>query len=369
MIKVGITEAHGMAVESSQHPPPGVEYSFLTPSRSNFRFIRSPIKGYYQSYEADRSDLIEAIMSPVKAGQRWILSCANLQEAVAFSFLGAPLPRRWRIAHIKRLFAADNFKKLVFWSEAGRRTLHTYGRIEDAAILAKATVVYPAVRRVPDDRIRVRDSTVTTLLFSGDFFRKGGVNVVDAFERVQRSHPAARLVLCCDESLDFNTPNTALRSEYLSKIRENAGIQWLGRIRRDRLLSEVLPQTDIYLLPTYNETFGMAVLEAMAFGIPVIATNYFAIPEMLEDEVSGLLIDTSAWDCDQLFRGYVVDRIPPDFREHVTEQLVHRIERLVESVALRKAIGLAALEVARTKFSFETRNSRMLAIYREATEE
>ena len=367
VIRVGISEAHGMAVEASKSPPPGVEYTFLTPQPSGVRFIRSPIKGFYRRFDAGACDLIEAIISPVKTRDRWIYWCADLAEPAAFNFLGAPLPRSVRMAYLERLFLRDNFKKLVLWSHAGYETLKTYGGIDDERLLRKATVVYPAVREMADELVQFgRAGDPVQLLFSGDFFRKGGVNVVDAFERIQRIHPATQLVLCCDEQIDFNTPNAAMRTEYLGKIAANPGVQWRGRIKRDDLIHHVLPRTDIYLLPTYNEAFGMAILEAMSAGIPVVATNLFAIPEMIEHDVSGLLIDISRWDCERLFRGYVVNEIPADFREHVTDQIFEHLRRLIESPELRRTLGLGGLAVARTKFSFEVRNAKMLAIYREA---
>lgn len=47
-----------------------------------------------------------------------------------------------RIGYIKRLLLRDNFKKLIFWSQAGKDTLHTYGGIDDERILEKVAVVY-----------------------------------------------------------------------------------------------------------------------------------------------------------------------------------------------------------------------------------
>jgi glycosyltransferase involved in cell wall biosynthesis len=365
-IRVGFTEAHGMAAETSRFPPAGVQYSFVRPQPPpSIRLIRSPIKGYLGRYESDQHDLIEAIMSPAATDNRWILSCANFQEVTAFSLFEWPVPRSLRVAYISSVLLRDNCKKLIFWSNAGRATLQTYAGVRDEALLNKATVVYPAVRLVPDTLINFADSDVT-ILFSGDFFRKGGVNVIDAFERAQRRYSSLKLLLCCDEKIDFTTPNEPLRKEYLEKIRRNDGIVKLGRVPRDRLVAEILPKTDIYLLPTYAEAFGMSVLEAMAFGIPVIATNYFAIPEMLEHDVSGLLIDISRFDCDRMFRGYVVDDIPVTFREYVTEQLFTSLCRLIASADERRRLGLAALRVARTRFSFGERNQKMLEIYRQA---
>ena len=366
-IRVGFTEAHGMAVEASQFPPPGVEYSFLKAQRAASRLVRSPIKGYYQRYDSPAHDVIEAVLSPIATKNRWVYSCENLQAAAAFNILGVPLPRSIRVAYIANLLTQDNCRKIVFWSQAGRDTLQTYAGIEDEALLKKTTVVYPAVRRAPDQSVRFHEADDIRLLFTGDFFRKGGVNVVDAFERAQQRYPAIRLIVCCDETIDFRTPNAALRSTYLDKLTRNPGIEMLGRIRRDDLVNIILPRTDVYLLPTYAETFGMSVLEAMAFGIPVIATNHFAIPEMLEHDVSGLLIDTSGFDTERLFRGYVVDQIPDDFRQQVTDQLFAYLCRLIESVEERRRFGLAGLHVARTRFSFETRNRKMLDVYKRAT--
>jgi glycosyltransferase involved in cell wall biosynthesis len=365
-IRIGFTEAHGMAKEVAANPPDGVQFSFLRARpRSRLDLIGSPIKGYFGHYDAVDVDVIEAIMSPIRTNSRWVCSLAHFAEACAFDIAGAPIPRSLRVAYIKRLFSRANFKKVVFWSNAAYQTLSTYGGIDPAELRGKDAVVYPAVRRIPDELVRYGDRDIR-LFFSGDFFRKGGVNVIDAFERARKRYPGISLTVCCDERIDFNTPNQALRNEYLHKLKTLPGIVNKGRISREKLIAEVYPETDIFLMPTYIETFGMAVLEAMAFGIPVISTNHFAIPEIIEDTVSGLLIDTSRIDAERLFKGYVVRDIPRDFREYMTDAVFSHLCRLIDSAELRKSIGQAGLEVARTKFSFERRNARMGEIYREA---
>lgn len=365
-IRVGLTEAHGLAQEASRFPAEGVQYSFVQPlPGSRFRMIGSPIKGFLGHYEADGVDLIEAVLSPIRTRSRWVYSLGDFPGACAFDFAGAPLPRAVRVAYLKNLFSRKNFKKLMFRSKAGLETLSSYGGIDPASLDGKVTVVYPAVRRVADDCVRFSDGDLR-LFFSGEFFRKGGVHVVDAFERARRRYPGISLTICCDERIDFNTSNQSLRTEYLHKIKTLPGIQHKGRIPREQLMTEVYPDTDIFLMPTYVESFGLAIVEAMAFGIPVISTNHFAIPEIIEDGVSGLLIDTSRFECDRLFVGYTVRDIPPDFRAYMTDAVFNHLCRLIESLELRRSIGLAALNVARTKFSFDRRNAAMLDIYRQA---
>jgi glycosyltransferase involved in cell wall biosynthesis len=228
-------------------------------------------------------------------------------------------------------------------------------------ILDKATVVYPAIRQVPDNLLS-RPSNRIRLLFSGDFFRKGGVNVIDVFERLQRSYPNLNLRVCCSETTDFNTTNDALKNEYLHRIKTNAAIEF-GRVSREKMLNEVLPQTDVYLLPTYHEAFGFAILEAMAYGIPVVATNCFAIPEIIAHEHDGFLIDISQFDVKKLFPGYRVAQIPTAFRESVNEQLYCYLEKLIRSDDVRCGIRKNSVATARTKFSFATRNWAVQSIY------
>jgi len=261
----------------------------------------------------------------------------------------------------------QNFKKLIFWSNAGLKTLKNYGKLSSHIIDAKTTVVYPAVRHVPDELLHEPNkSNRFNILFSGAFFIKGGVNVIDAFERVLKVHPDATLTLCCDEKIDFFTLNSALKEEYLKKIKNNKNILFMGRVPRERLLTDILPHADIYLLPSYQEAFGFALLEAMAWGVPVIASNIFAIPEMIEDHVNGILIDILDFNPHKIFRGSVVNTIPADFQKRVTDSLYTAIIELLESPSLANKFSTAGISIARSKFSFETRNQRMLDIYREA---
>ena len=363
LVRVAFTERHGMAKELAEFPPPGVSYSFIKPLPKKNLLVRSGIKGYLGHYESAEHDVIEAILSPIVTSNRWIYSIANFQEATTFNLLGCPLPRSTRVAYLRYLMSKKNFKKLIFWSKSGRETLHSYGGLGEGWMQEKVAVVYPAIREVPDELIRFSSRQVN-ILFSGDFFRKGGANVVDAFEKAQQIYPGIRLRLCCDEQ-DFCTMNEPLRQEYLDKVRSNGAII-CGRVPREKLIEEILPETDIYLLPTYTEAFGFAILEAMAYGIPVISTNYFAIPEMISHGATGFLVDTSGFDCDKLFRGYLVNEIPEAFNRHVTENLFTYLCQLIESPELRSEFGREAMAVARSKFSFAARNRAMQEIYREA---
>ncbi|MFW5869279.1 MAG: glycosyltransferase family 4 protein [Planctomycetota bacterium] len=322
------------------------------------------MKCYFTRYDLSRCDIVEAVLSPVKTSRPWVYSLAVFQEALAFGTHWCPLPKTLRLAIMNRMFRAPNFKAFLFWSKAGLRTMSDYGNISDASLLDKAHVVYPAIREIPLGSSR-SSSDAVQIVFLGDFVRKGGVNVVDAFEHVQRKHPSIHLRMCCDEHIDFRQNSSHLRAEYLERIRANPNIS-MGRVSHREMNDRVWPTTDIYLLPTYGEAFGFAALEAIAHGVPVICTNIVALPEIVEDGHSGRVINVDRWDYDRMFRGYCVDGVPHEVSEYVTQQLIEHLMELVENPALRRRLGEGGRDVANSRFSVQARKETLSEIYEKA---
>ena len=76
----------------------------------------------------------------------------------------------------------------------------------------------------------------------------------------------------------------------LIKLAEQLGIsekiEWAGRTS---LIPQYLSQMDVFVLPSLYEGFGLVLLEAMDAGVPIIASNNSAIPEVLGEDFLGLV--------------------------------------------------------------------------------
>lgn len=358
-MKIGVTEMHGIADEYLKNPPENVSFHKLKVINSPCdKLITSTAKGVLRRYDSSNVDLIEAPLFPILTEKPWIYTPADAHSAMAFGFINMPTPRFLREIFLRRIFEKRNFKALIFKSNAGLETLCEYPILNSKAIRDKSTVIYPAIREISNDLIQINNNSLN-IVFVGDFFRKGGVHVVDAYLELKEKYKHLNLYLYSDPEL--KTKNEKLRQKYKALIVKNKIP--LSLVSRDELFKNVYPNAGIFVSPTYQETFGFAILEAMAFGIPCVSTNIFAIPEIIEHESSGYLIDIKDCEFIKSIKGYVFDYIPDKFHKETSEKLYSVLEKLVQNDLMRKNFSLNSLNTARTKFSINNRNEIMKELY------
>ncbi|MBN1433557.1 glycosyltransferase family 4 protein [Candidatus Fermentibacterales bacterium] len=187
-----------------------------------------------------------------------------------------------------------------------------------------------SVSRSPGPRIS--DDVRTVLLVGTVEPRKG---VLEAVEALSRSG-ADRAKLLIVGKPDYNAPYAAMVRERIRQLGMQERVEFLGMVDQAEL-ERLYSASDIFLLPSRWEGYGMAIAEAMARGLPVVATAVGAVPELVKDGVNGLLVE------------------PRD-----TGGLADAISTLSADVQLRRRISGAAYE---TSLSFPTWEETCATIY------
>jgi glycosyltransferase involved in cell wall biosynthesis len=106
--------------------------------------------------------------------------------------------------------------------------------------------------------------------------------------------------------------------------------------------AQVLRRSDIVVLPTFIENLPMVILEAFAYGVPVITTPVAAITEVVENERNGLLVPVGDIGA-----------------------LVNALSRLIADTDLRQRLGRAAREDHARAYDIQDYAVRMVGLWRE----
>ncbi len=134
---------------------------------------------------------------------------------------------------------------------------------------------------VPDLKKRYAGTNEKILIHISNFRPvKRLKDVVDVFERVNRDIPS-RLLMVGD-----GPEGPAVHRHILSRGLEDK-VHFLGKQER---VVELLSVSDLCLLTSEKESFGLVALEAMACGVPVIASTAGGLPEIVKDGITGYLL-------------------------------------------------------------------------------
>ena len=104
-------------------------------------------------------------------------------------------------------------------------------------------------------------------------------DVIRVFARIRRAMPAT-LVMIGDGPERVDAENEA------RDLAVNDDVRFLGRLDS---VASLLQASDLFILPSQTESFGLAALEAMACGAPVVASRAGGLPEVIDDGVNGIL--------------------------------------------------------------------------------
>lgn len=200
------------------------------------------------------------------------------RHRTVYTNLGLPIRSHWEskpvgrahdrvVREIDAYGCMSRFALDVFANEYGRQGVLMQGGVN----LSRFT---PAASREPDP----------TILFSAalDQPQKGGRFLVDAFAMLLREEPTARLWL----SGPGNPSSLLARAP--DPVRERITALDIGGPQDQ---AERYGRAWVTALPSRNDSFGMVVVESLACGTPVAASNHSALPELVDEDETGSLCD------------------------------------------------------------------------------
>lgn len=162
---------------------------------------------------------------------------------------------------------------------------------------------------------------------------KDQATLLRAFQQLVRELPSAHLILVGDGALRTELERLARDLEIAQRA------HFLGE-RQD--IASLLRAMDVFCLPSLTEGTSLTLLEAMATGLPVVATAVGGNPEVVADQVSGLLVEPGQ----------------PD-------QLAHALLRVFRNREGARYLGDAGREVVRQRYSMEAMVQRYAGIYQQ----
>lgn len=197
-----------------------------------------------------------------------------------------------------------------------------------------------------DDRWKLDRCDRKSILFVGRFDRlKGGDLAVDAFVQVFSKHPDAELVIAgCDrgyrddhgklwsvhEYADDRIPSLACRDR----------IRFVGQ-QSPAELAALRRRANVVVVASRFETFGYTAAEAMAMGCPLVVTRAGGLCEVVDDGLSGLVVDSDSVDA-----------------------LAEGLLRILEDDSLANRLGESAVADCAARFSPEVVAQKSMAFYR-----
>lgn len=171
------------------------------------------------------------------------------------------------------------------------------------------------------------------ILFAGTVnARKGYADMIKAFAKIARE--------CHDWKIVFAGNGEIKQGEELAKSlgieSQTVFLGWVSGDAKDKAFKE----SEIFCLPSYAEGFPMAVLDAWAYGLPVITTPVGGIPDIAEDGKNMLLFDAGD-----------------------TEKLAYNMKVLIDNEDLRNQIINESIKLAKTTFNIDTINKQIESLY------
>jgi glycosyltransferase involved in cell wall biosynthesis len=191
------------------------------------------------------------------------------------------------------------------------------------------------------------DNSLCRFVYVGRLVRSKGVDLLlEAFEEVAARGCAISGLIIGEGPLREKLRSQAEAAGILGSSADQLGTVYFGGWKSQSEVAQLLTAQDCLILPTLLESGGAVLLEAMAVGLPVIATKWGGPAEYVDDSC-GILV-------------------PPNSRESLVAGLADAMERLALDPELRHRMGAAGRRKIERFYTWDTKIDRIIDFYKQA---
>ncbi len=222
----------------------------------------------------------------------------------------------------------------------------------------KLQVVYPSAHITKIKKEKHKNVRILCVLSL--FEQKGGIQVLEAFSRLEKKYDNVELWMRADVPEEIKTKYNSKNIKYTSYSN--------NIVPREDLIKNVYSKCDVFLYPSLCDSFGFSLMDAMVSGLPIIGTNLFAIPEIVLDGKTGLIINIPGYDLHKAYiQEYPFSLLVGGENEKFIKGMELALEKLISNESLRNKLAVESFNrVNSGEFSIDHRNKKLLSVYREA---
>lgn len=186
-------------------------------------------------------------------------------------------------------FVIDRVDRIIFVAE---NPMNVFFENHPYVDRDKLAYVYNGIKDSSAKRI-IKNSQILEFVCVGSVSsRKGQDIIVDALKKLTSTERSKIHVTIVGDG-----PSRALLEK--DSITNKLPIKFIGYSKE---IEKYLSNSDIFLLPSRDEGFPISILEAERMGLPIISTKIAGIPEMINDNENGILIDPNVNDLVNIFK-------------------------------------------------------------------
>lgn len=247
---------------------------------------------------------------------------------IEYGRLDSIVKRNFSIPYFLYKFLQKYAKKIITASVFTKNSL-----IKDLSIPEEHIVVIPCGIEIPELRKKksMKDNVIGCV--SRLTREKGQQVLIKAMPLILKTIPNAQLMII------GQGPDKIYFESLVYELNLEKNIKILGYVDN---LNEYYASMDLFVFPTIwgLEGFGLVSVEAMAYELPVVASNLGPVPEIVKDNVTGILI-------------------PPNN----VEALANAVTRLLSDGKTREIMGKRGRELVKREFTLSVASNRILDLF------